>query len=114
MEEQLDEVEEGKLEWHKVISDFYGPFEKTLEKAESRDRKGRNQGRDFATLPCDKCGAMMVYKLGRLRTLPGVSELSGMPQYKGNSGRTSTRPARSAAGKLLQKTLAQGAQVLRL
>ena len=39
MEEQLDEVEEGKLDWHKVLSDFYGPFEKTLENAESKIEK---------------------------------------------------------------------------
>jgi hypothetical protein len=26
MEKQLDEVEEGKVEWHKMLGDFYGPF----------------------------------------------------------------------------------------
>ena len=34
-EEKLDSVEAGKSEWHGIISDFYGPFEKTLEKAEA-------------------------------------------------------------------------------
>ncbi len=28
MEEELDEVEEGKVDWHKVINDFYGPFKR--------------------------------------------------------------------------------------
>ena len=64
MEEQLDEVEEGKLDWHKVLSDFYGPFEKTLENAESKIEKVEIKD-EVSDVPCDKCGAMMVYKLGR-------------------------------------------------
>ncbi len=34
MEEQFDKVSEGELEWKKVISEFYGPFEKLIAKAE--------------------------------------------------------------------------------
>ncbi len=64
MEEQLDEVEEGKLDWHKVVSDFYGPFEETLERAESSIEKVEVED-EVSDVPCDKCGAMMVYKMGR-------------------------------------------------
>ena len=31
MEEELDKVEEGQLEWKKVLEDFYGPFSESLE-----------------------------------------------------------------------------------
>ena len=68
MEEQLDEVEEGKLDWHKVLSDFYGPFEKTLENAESKIEKVEIKD-EVSDVPCDKCGAMMVYKTGALRAV---------------------------------------------
>ncbi len=64
MEERLDEVEEGERDWHEVISDFYGPFEKTLEHAESQIEKVEIQD-EVSDVPCDKCGAMMVYKIGR-------------------------------------------------
>ena len=64
MEEKLDEVEEGKLDWHEVVSDFYGPFEETLEKAEASIEKVEVVD-EVSDIPCEKCGAMMVYKMGR-------------------------------------------------
>ncbi len=64
MEEELDEVEEGKVDWHKVISDFYGPFKETLENAERNMEKVQIVDQ-VSDVPCDKCGAMMVYKMGR-------------------------------------------------
>ncbi|MGN0997409.1 MAG: type I DNA topoisomerase [Candidatus Ventricola sp.] len=64
MEEKLDEVEEGKRPWKQVISDFYGQFEKTLERAEAEIEKVEIKD-EVSDIVCDKCGAMMVYKLGR-------------------------------------------------
>ncbi len=64
MEEKLDEVESGALEWHKVIEDFYGPFEETLQKAEENIEKVSIVDQ-VSDIPCEKCGAMMVYKMGR-------------------------------------------------
>ena len=64
MEERLDEVEEGECDWHELISDFYGPFEKTLENAEAQIEKVEIKD-EVSDVPCDQCGAMMVYKLGR-------------------------------------------------
>ena len=39
MEERLDDVEAGDRQWREVISEFYGPFEKTLEHAEQSIEK---------------------------------------------------------------------------
>ena len=64
MEEQLDGVEEGTRDWRQVLSDFYGPFEKTLEHAEQSIEKIEIKDEE-SDVVCDKCGAMMVYKLGR-------------------------------------------------
>src|SRR5699024_2215175 len=36
LEKQLDLVEENKVDWQKIISDFYDPFAKTLEHAEEK------------------------------------------------------------------------------
>ena len=64
MEDKLDEVEEGGLDWHEVISEFYGPFEETLEKAEQEVEKVEVVD-EVSDVQCEKCGAMMVYKMGR-------------------------------------------------
>ncbi len=66
MENSLDEVEHGKEDYIAVLKDFYGDFEKTLDKA-----KAEMQGvkieleEDKTDIPCEKCGAMMVVKIGR-------------------------------------------------
>ncbi|MBQ9010117.1 MAG: type I DNA topoisomerase [Clostridia bacterium] len=64
MEEQLDEVENGKRQWRDVVTDFYGPFMHTLEVAESKIEKIEIRDEESDVI-CDKCGARMVYKMGR-------------------------------------------------
>ena len=66
METTLDEVEEGKTDYIAVLHDFYGDFEKTLDKAKA-DMQGVKieLEEDKTDIPCDKCGAMMVVKIGR-------------------------------------------------
>ena len=64
MEDQLDRVEEGGMDWKQVLRDFYPPFEKTLAIAEQEIEKVEVKD-EPSDIPCDKCGAMMVYKMGR-------------------------------------------------
>ncbi len=64
LEEQLDEVEEGKEDWHKVLRDFYPPFEKMLTHAEEEIEKVEIKD-EPSDVVCDKCGAQMVYRVGR-------------------------------------------------
>lgn len=64
METNLDMVEEGKCDWHKIIDDFYIPFEKTLKEAE--EKIGNIEIKDeVSDVVCDKCGTLMVYKQGK-------------------------------------------------
>ena len=64
MEGKLDEVEEGKEQWQKVIDAFYKPFEKELAKAETEIEKIQIKD-EPAGFDCDVCGHPMVIKLGR-------------------------------------------------
>ena len=64
MESQLDEVEEGHTDWKKVLREFYPRFEKTLSVAEAEIEKVEVQD-EVSDVPCDQCGALMVYKMGR-------------------------------------------------
>ena len=64
MEDDLDEIAEGKQKWQPVIADFYGPFEKNLElKEKELDKKELTEEKTDEV--CDKCGSPMVIKLGR-------------------------------------------------
>lgn len=64
LEDKLDDVEEKGTDWHKVIRDFYEPFHVELEKAEQQIEKIEVKD-EVSDIPCEKCGAMMVYKMGR-------------------------------------------------
>ncbi len=64
MEQELDEVEEGKKDWHNSVRDFYSPFEKSLEtaKVEMRNIKRETIPTD---IDCAQCGEKMVIRWGR-------------------------------------------------
>ena len=64
MEERLDEVEEGKNSSVKILDEFYAPFAKSVEAASANIEKVVIAD-EVSDIPCDKCGAMMVYKHGR-------------------------------------------------
>ncbi len=64
MEQKLDEIEEGDLDWKMVVGDFYEPFATLLEKAEQE--MGEIELADEETDEvCEKCGRNMVIKTGR-------------------------------------------------
>ena len=64
IEEEFDEVAEGKEQWKTVIREFYGPFEKEVEKVE-KELEHVELVDEVSDVPCEKCGRMMVYKYGR-------------------------------------------------
>lgn len=64
MEEDLDFIEEGKIEWINVIDEFYQDFHKRLEKAEEEIVEVEVKD-EPAGIECEKCGHEMVYKMGR-------------------------------------------------
>ena len=64
IENEFDEIAEGKEEWKKMIREFYGPFEKELEKVE-KELEHVELVDEVSDVQCEKCGRMMVYKYGR-------------------------------------------------
>ena len=64
LETNLDNVEEGIVNWIDIIDGFYHEFEKRLEKAEQEMKeveiKDEPAGED-----CELCGHEMVFKMGR-------------------------------------------------
>ena len=64
IENEFDEIAEGKEPWKKMIRAFYGPFKKELDKVEKNLEHVELQ-EEVSDIPCEKCGRMMVYKYGR-------------------------------------------------
>jgi DNA topoisomerase I len=64
MERNLDEIEDGKVQWVQIIDEFYRDFEKHLEKAENEMEKVEIRD-EPAGEDCEECGHEMVYKMGR-------------------------------------------------
>lgn len=64
LEDKLDTVEDGTADWHEILREFYPPFEKMLNVAEEQIEKIEVKD-EVSDVVCDKCGAMMVYKMGR-------------------------------------------------
>jgi DNA topoisomerase-1 len=64
MEEELDEIEEGKLDWRAALGEFYERFDKDLKHAEEHmtDIKRMEKPTD---LTCEKCGKPLVIKWGK-------------------------------------------------
>ena len=63
MEKQLDEVENGKIEWKQVLRDFYPKLQKELESAEKNLEKISIK-EETTEEKCEKCGANLVVKYG--------------------------------------------------
>ncbi|HUU29476.1 MAG TPA: type I DNA topoisomerase [archaeon] len=69
MENMLDEVEEGRQDWLKVLKDFYGDFKPALEAAQSQ----RGKVTVKTDINCEKCGARMVIRWSRAGEFLGCS-----------------------------------------
>ncbi len=65
MEDELDEIAEGKREYKKTLSDFYTPFHKEVRIKDKEAGKLTDLGPVPAEFTCPLCGAPMVYKLSR-------------------------------------------------
>ncbi|MCP6720396.1 MAG: type I DNA topoisomerase [Patescibacteria group bacterium] len=64
MENDLDEIAEGKKEYEKTLSNFYKPFLKELKSKENIE-KITNLGDADKKFKCPTCKSSMVIKLGR-------------------------------------------------
>jgi DNA topoisomerase-1 len=64
MEEELDEIEEGKLKWTDALHEFYDKFAKDLKNADQAMRAAKQQAIPTDEI-CENDGAPMVIKFGR-------------------------------------------------
>ena len=79
MENKLDDVEEGKTNWVKVLREFYGPFSKALEAAPDAIYNAKKEMEEVSDEVCEKCGKPMIVKWGRYGQFLGCS---GYPECR--------------------------------
>jgi DNA topoisomerase I len=64
MEQDLDSIEEGKLDWREAMGEFYERFMKDLGNAEENMTNIKRMEKP-TDLTCDKCGKPLVIKWGK-------------------------------------------------
>lgn len=64
LETELDEIEEGKEDWVKVVDGYYKPFSKEVDTAQEQIEKVQIKD-ELAGFDCEVCGSPMVVKMGK-------------------------------------------------
>jgi DNA topoisomerase-1 len=85
MEDELDDIANGKREYVKVLKDFYGPFTKDL-KAKGGIEKVTNMGEADPNIKCPKCSGPMIIKLsktGKFLSCKNYPECNGARKITG-------------------------------
>jgi DNA topoisomerase-1 len=72
IEQEFDEIAEGKLNWKKMIQNFYGPFHKKVSKTEKVERSSVGKSRELGTDA--KTGKNVYAKLGRFGAYVQIGE----------------------------------------
>jgi DNA topoisomerase-1 len=90
MEQELDTVENGSVQWEALIDDFYTDFDKTLKKAKA-DMEGVKieLEEDKTDIICENCGRNMVVKVGRFGKFiacPGYPECKNVKRFVQKTG----------------------------
>jgi len=105
MEESLDLIAEGKKEWEPVIKAFYVPFHKTIEEKDKSIKKEDLVNLGDTGEECDKCGAKMIFKLGRFGKFMSCSNYPECKNAKPVEG-ADGEPEKTDVDRELEKKLA--------
>jgi DNA topoisomerase-1 len=83
MEEQLDQIEAGEVEWVETIRSFYTPFAASLAVAQTTMRNLKTEEKT-TDLSCEKCERKMVIKwgrFGRYLACPGYPDCKNTKEF---------------------------------
>src|SRR6056300_1663254 len=83
MEEQLDDVAEGKLDWKVLLDQFYGDFRERLEQAGQPEPSGMQANDPTPTgIPCSQCDRPMQIRTASTGVFLGCSGYSLPPNER--------------------------------
>ncbi|MSQ10660.1 MAG: type I DNA topoisomerase [Dehalococcoidia bacterium] len=78
LEDELDDIADGKREWVPVLTEFYGPFNTAVERADKLIEKVVFEP-EPAGEDCPECGKPLIFKLSRFGKFIGCS---GFPECR--------------------------------
>jgi DNA topoisomerase-1 len=65
MEDALDQIETGNLEWVSILSEFYLPFSERLQEVNAQRTELKKSLTETTDEACEKCGKLLVIRWGR-------------------------------------------------
>jgi DNA topoisomerase-1 len=65
MEEELDKIAEGEIDYKRVLNDFYTPFNSDLEELNAKTKEIKKSLQEMTDIDCELCGSKMTIKWGR-------------------------------------------------
>ncbi|MEK7655538.1 MAG: type I DNA topoisomerase [Patescibacteria group bacterium] len=93
MENSLDNIAEGRMDWRPLISAFYGPFKITLDKREKDLAAEAEKEAEGVTCPkCDKPMTIKHGRFGKFLACVGYPECKGTRQMPGEKQRAEPEP----------------------
>jgi DNA topoisomerase-1 len=78
LEEELDRIEEGDVDWVQVLKNFHSPFEQDVAQAREQMQDMRQEA-VVTEQPCEQCGKPLVMRRGRFGKFLACS---GFPECK--------------------------------
>ncbi|HOX96736.1 MAG TPA: type I DNA topoisomerase [bacterium] len=84
LEDEFDEIAEGKHEWKKIVKDFYSPFEKNLKNKETELTAEKME--ELSKEVCPECGHKLLLKKSRYGAFWGCGNYPECKYTKNNSG----------------------------
>jgi DNA topoisomerase-1 len=82
MENQLDDIAQGKLQWLEVLDAFYEDFTRQLEKAQAEEGGMRDNAPTETDIPCPQCGRNMQIRTGATGVFLGCSGYNLPPKER--------------------------------
>jgi DNA topoisomerase-1 len=79
MESELDQIEEDKYDWRKMLREFYEPFKERLDQAH-QELQHAKAATTPASYTCPKCGAGTEYRFGKNGQFLACTRFSAPPQ----------------------------------
>lgn len=86
MEEKLDTIAEGEVNWVDTLGEFYPSFQEALEEAPDKMYEARKAMETESDVQCDKCGGNMIVKWGRYGRFLGCSNYPECENIKALNG----------------------------
>jgi DNA topoisomerase I len=110
MEEELDRIEEGDLDWRAVLEEFYGPFQRQLAKGQHNSGEILRSLMELPDEECPECASAVAVRWTRSGRFVGCTAYPGCRYTRSLDREERPEPERTGetcpacAGPLIQRT----------